>query len=62
MHPLSTVLASTVLNEIESAAVAHAQQGRPSRRRGLRARFAARRGPASPPSYGPRRTVGAGRA
>jgi hypothetical protein len=64
MHPLSAVLATTVYHEIESSAAGHAAQQpqRPSRRRGVRARIAARRGPASPPSYGPRHTVGAGRA
>jgi hypothetical protein len=63
MHPLSAVLATTVYNEIASSAAEHAAQPqRPSRFRGVRARIAARRGPASPPSYGPRHTVGAGRA
>jgi hypothetical protein len=63
MHPISAVLATTVHNEIVSSAAAHAAQPpRRSRRRGVRARIAARRGPASPPSYGPRHTVGAGPA
>jgi hypothetical protein len=67
MHPLSPVLAATVFNEIESSvrhdAVARAGEPvRPSRLRRVRNRLAARRGPASPPSYGPRPTVRAGRA
>jgi hypothetical protein len=63
MHPLSTVLATTVYNEIESSAREHATAPRrTSRLRSARNRIAARRGPASPPSYGPRQTVRAGRA
>jgi hypothetical protein len=63
MHPLSAVLATTVYHEIETSAAAHAREPRkPSRLRAVRNRIAARRDPASPPSYGPRRTVRAGRA
>jgi hypothetical protein len=62
MHPLSAVLATTVHNEIEHSARAHAGEPRRARRGGLRSRLAARRGSASPPSYGPRRTLRAGRA
>jgi hypothetical protein len=63
MHPLSAVLATTVYNEIESSAAAHAGElHKPSRLRAVRDRIAARRHPASPPSYGPRQTMRAGRA
>ncbi|MEA2280100.1 MAG: hypothetical protein QOK21_707 [Solirubrobacteraceae bacterium] len=63
MHPLSPVLATAVFNEIEASAREHAAQPRrPSRLRKARNRIAARRGPASSPSYGPRSTVRAGRA
>jgi hypothetical protein len=63
MHPLSAVLATTVYHEIESSARAHADEPRrPSRLRAARNRLAARRGPASPPSYGPRHTARPGRA
>jgi hypothetical protein len=59
MHPLSPVLATVVYNEIESDARRRASRPRrPSRR----SRSAARRDPASSPSYGPRHTVRVGRA
>jgi hypothetical protein len=60
MHPLSTVLAATVYNEIESDARRRAS--RPRRASRLRGRNAAKRGAASPPSYGPRHAVRVGRA
>jgi hypothetical protein len=60
MHPLSTVLATTVYNEIESSAREHATAPRRTSR--LRKRIARRRAPASGAHLGPHPAVRAGRA
>jgi hypothetical protein len=62
MHPLSALLATTVINELESSARHHAEAPVRRRRHGIRGRIAARRGPASSASYGPRATARPGRA